>query len=279
VGAADRPGERPPSSFTDLGVRTASGVALGLVMLAALWFGGLWFAALIALAAGAMGWELRAMLRPGATDLVGLAGIAAAAGACLATQLWLMRYGVGWAALGVAVIVALALARGEKPWFFAAAILYISLSMAGLIGLRADPLYGFAAALWVVLVVIATDVGAYFGGRIIGGPRLWPSVSPKKTWAGLGAGVLTAATVGAIFSAATTGTLLHEVAVVSAVMAVVAQGGDLAESHVKRRLDVKDSSGLIPGHGGVLDRLDGLMAASLVASLVTFGRGQSVFIW
>lgn len=260
-------------------MRTVSGVGLGLVMLAALWFGGLWFAALIALAAGAMGWELRKMLRPGAIDLAGIVGIAAVAGASLATQTLLIRYGVLWAAIGAAVIVAVSLRRGEKPWFFTVAILYIAVSMAGLVGLRADPLYGFEAALWVVLVVIATDVGGYFGGRMIGGPKLWPAISPKKTWAGLGVGVAAAAAVGAVFSAATTGTLLHEVALVSAVMAAVSQGGDLAESHVKRRLNVKDSSGLIPGHGGVLDRLDGLMAASLVAAMITFARGQSVFIW
>ncbi len=274
--------ERPaaaPSKFTDLRLRTVSGVALGLLMLAALAAGGLWFAALIALAAGAMAWELRTMLRRDPFDLIGAIGIAAAAGACLLTQLWLIRYGAGWALIGAGAIVALGLRQGEKPWFSAAAILYIAVSTAGLIGLRADPLYGFETALWVVLVVIATDVGAYFGGRRIGGPKLWPKVSPKKTWAGLGSGVLAAMVVGGVFSAATTGTLAHEVAIVSALMAAVSQGGDLLESHVKRRLDVKDSSGLIPGHGGVLDRLDGLMAAALVAAMVTFWRGQSVFIW
>ncbi len=138
---------------------------------------------------------------------------------------------------------------------------------------------GLLSILWAALVVIAADVGGYFAGRIIGGPKLWPRVSPKKTWAGLGGGVALAFVVGGLFSWATTGTYFYEVCTVSMLAAILSQGGDLAESAVKRRFGVKDAGSILPGHGGLLDRLDGHMAAILVAAVVTFSRGQPVFIW
>jgi len=147
------------------------------------------------------------------------------------------------------------------------------------VALRAVEPFGFLSIVWAALVVVSADVGGYFAGRSIGGPKLWPRVSPKKTWAGLGGGVVLAFFVGGLFSWATTGTYFYQVCVVSMVAAVVAQGGDLAESALKRHFGVKDASSLIPGHGGALDRLDGHMAAILVATLVTFWRGAPVFVW
>lgn len=138
---------------------------------------------------------------------------------------------------------------------------------------------GLLSILWAALVVIAADVGGYFAGRVIGGPKLWPRVSPKKTWAGLGGGVVLAFIVGGLFSWATTGTYFYQVCTVSMIAALLSQGGDLAESAVKRRFGVKDSGSILPGHGGLLDRLDGHMAAILVAAVVTFSRGQPVFVW
>ena len=175
---------------------------------------------------------------------------------------------------GVAMAALAALALGLGGWIAAG----FAAACAGGMGweLRRMVAGRFDGAGWVV---VATDVGAYFAGRIIGGPKLWPRVSPSKTWAGLGGGMACATAVGAIFSSATTGTLIHEVAIVSGVMAVVSQGGDLAESSLKRRAGVKDSSNLIPGHGGLLDRMGGLRAAALVAAILTFLRGKSVFIW
>ncbi len=145
--------------------------------------------------------------------------------------------------------------------------------------LRHFPEWGLSTAIWIALVVAATDIGAYFSGRLIGGPKLWPSVSPNKTWAGLGGGVVMAFITGGLFSWATTGTYFHQVCTVSAIAALLAQGGDLAESSLTRRYGAKDSGSLWPGHGGILDRCDGLLAATLVAALVTFWRGQAVFIW
>jgi phosphatidate cytidylyltransferase len=123
--------------------------------------------------------------------------------------------------------------------------------------------------IWLLLVIWATDIGAYFAGRSIGGPKLAPRISPKKTWAGLFGGMVAAAAVAGLagiwlddFKPSLWNLLL------AMVLAVVSQIGDLLESHLKRRYDAKDSSNLIPGHGGVLDRTDGLMAASLMLALV-----------
>ena len=158
-------------------------------------------------------------------------------------------------------------------------ILYILMAGLAFVWLRAQEPYGFLSILWAAFVVTAADVGGYFAGRIIGGPKLWPAISPKKTWAGMGGGVALAFVVGGLFSWATTGTYFIQVCVVSMIAAVVSQGGDLAEAALKRHFAVKDASSLIPGHGGVLDRLDGHMAAVLVAAAFTAWRDQAVFIW
>ncbi|HKT75921.1 MAG TPA: phosphatidate cytidylyltransferase, partial [Sphingobium sp.] len=124
---------------------------------------------------------------------------------------------------------------------------------------------GLLLAFWALSLVWATDVGAYFAGRAIGGPKLAPRVSPSKTWAGLAGGVLAALVLGF---------LLHrfaglpiQLAAASGLLAVAAQLGDLLESHMKRRAGVKDSGTLLPGHGGVMDRLDGVVAAAPLAAL------------
>lgn len=262
-------------AFSDLLPRTIAGLVLGVVTLAAAWFGGLWFAVLMALAAGAMIWELRRMVDApsgGAAWLV----IVLTAAAVVVTELSLLRFGL-LTILG-AVLAAIWL-DGRKRGWTVPAIAWIGISMACVDALRADPSYGFEAVLWLFLTVIATDVGGYFGGRVVGGPKLWPRVSPKKTWAGLVTGMACAAIAGSLFARWTTGTFAGEVMIVSALIAVVSQGGDLLESVVKRRFDAKDASRLIPGHGGVLDRLDGLMAAALVCGAITFARGKSIFIW
>lgn len=266
-------------SFADLRLRALTGAALALVAGAAVWAGGWALAGLAAAAAGAMVWELRRM-SAGRFDAAGALMAVGAAGACLLTQALMLRWGLGFAA--VCLIGAAVMVRREDGFARLALLAggaYVAVASAALVGLRHDPAYGMQALVWVALTVVATDVGAYFAGRLIGGPKLWPAVSPGKTWSGLAGGVVAAAAAGAAFSALTTGTLVEEVAAVSAVMAVLAQAGDLGESALKRRAGVKDSSNLIPGHGGVLDRMDGLLAAGLVAALATFARGKSVFIW
>ncbi|HEU0220728.1 MAG TPA: phosphatidate cytidylyltransferase [Paracoccaceae bacterium] len=261
--------------FQDLAPRVATGVVLGGLTLGAVWLGGLWTAGLFAIAAGVMAWELRQVTGAG-QGVRGLVTIGAAAASVIVTELSLLR----WGALVLAGAAAWPLlADGRARYWTAGGLIWTGLAMGCVVGLRGDPLYGFEAVLWLFLVVVASDIGGYFGGRLIGGPKLWPRLSPKKTWAGSLTGMALAALVGGLFSRWTTGTHALEVVSVSALVALVAQAGDMLESVMKRRFGVKDSSSLVPGHGGLLDRLDALTAAALASGLITFARGKSVFIW
>jgi phosphatidate cytidylyltransferase len=133
--------------------------------------------------------------------------------------------------------------------------------------------------LWVLGVVWATDTGAYIAGRRIGGPKLAPRVSPNKTWAGLFGGIAAAGLVGLAAAALVAGVSPWIAAPLSAALAIVEQAGDLFESAVKRRFGVKDSSNLIPGHGGVLDRVDGLLSVSLAVAALSWMVGHTILIW
>ena len=141
------------------------------------------------------------------------------------------------------------------------------------VALRRDPEYGLVALLFLMAVVWASDIGAFFAGRLIGGPKLAPVVSPNKTWSGAVGGTLGAVAAGGAVAAAAG--LVNSLAVVclALLLSVVSQAGDLFESGVKRRFGVKDSSRLIPGHGGLMDRLDGFLAAAGAAGLLGVARG------
>jgi phosphatidate cytidylyltransferase len=149
---------------------------------------------------------------------------------------------------------------------------------------RLDEVWGFVALILVLLVVWVTDIGGYFAGRGIGGPKLWPRVSPKKTWAGAVGGFVASLVIAAGFAAfglGKTGPLL----LLGAVLSIASQLGDLFESAVKRRFGVKDSSHIIPGHGGLMDRLDGFVAAIVLAAVFGFlrggvdGVGRGLMVW
>ncbi|MDX3910819.1 MAG: phosphatidate cytidylyltransferase [Sphingobium sp.] len=144
-------------------------------------------------------------------------------------------------------------------------IAYVGVPVLALLFLRAQP-QGLLLAFWALGLVWATDIGAYFAGRSIGGPKLAPSISPSKTWAGLGGGVLAALAFG--FTLHFAAGLPLRLAAACGILAVAAQGGDLFESALKRRAGVKDSGNLLPGHGGVLDRLDGVVTAAPLAALL-----------
>jgi len=149
---------------------------------------------------------------------------------------------------------------------------YLAWSALAMIYLRNIPDLGVGLIVYLMLVVWATDIGAYFAGRLIGGPKLLPLISPKKTWAGLIGGMVFAGVVGYCVALGVAESRSLAAAVVAMVMAVVAQAGDFFESYVKRRAGAKDSGTIIPGHGGVLDRVDGLLfAAVFLALLVSLG--------
>lgn len=274
------------AQFGDLWIRLASAAVLGGIALAAVALGGIWSAVLIALLAGAMAWEWRSITLHGGgvcgRDAFGPV-LACAAGVVVAHLEGVPTGGLFVSCMALAITVIDRL-RGHHPegsvtpWG-GLGVLFIGSAGVMFVGLRDFPEYGFENVLWVVLVVIGADVGGYFAGRTIGGPKLWRRVSPNKTWAGLVGGIVLAFLIGGVFSWATQGTYFQEVCAVSALAAMVSQAGDLGESALKRRFGVKDSGILIPGHGGVLDRLDGMMAATLVAGGATFWRGEAVFIW
>ena len=162
-----------------------------------------------------------------------------------------------------------ALTSGLKPRFRllpGAGVLYAGAMLVSACLLRASLPYGFAAIIWLFAVVWGTDVMAYFGGRLIGGPKLWPRVSPAKTWSGFCVGVLCGA--GAGLAVAPHGSSIFALFGLGLATGAVAQGGDLFESSLKRKFGVKDSGHLIPGHGGLMDRLDGFIAATIFVALV-----------
>ena len=282
---ATPPSGPPASRFADLKIRIVSAVGAAAVGLTLVWLGGVWTMGLIALVSGAMIWEFRSITVNGGAARGG-SGAAAfllsgVVGGVAVAQLWSVPAGFAWLAWSLAAAAVADLAAGRRRamgWGLAGGA-YIGAAGIGFLYLRAMEPHGFNIALWVFLVVAAADVGGYFAGRLIGGPKLWPRVSPKKTWAGVGGGVVLATGLGGLFSWASTGTNLPQVAAVSVVVAVLSQGGDLAESALKRHFGVKDSGRLLPGHGGALDRFDGLLAAVLVVALIAWWRGQTVFIW
>lgn len=247
------------SDFSDLRARTLSAIGMVVVGLAAIWIGGLAFGLLGLVLAGLMGWELHRMLVADAP--VGRAEATALVAALLvAVFTWWQS---GWVSLA-----GLALGAAVMAWkmprdrvIFGLYLTLILLATHALIVLRDG--FGLAFILWLVGVVIASDVAGYFAGRILGGPKFWPRISPKKTWSGTVAGWLLAAVVGAGFVAALGWS--WQVVPLSVVLAFAGQMGDITESAIKRHEGVKDSSHLIPGHGGVLDRFDALMAVSALA--------------
>jgi phosphatidate cytidylyltransferase len=271
---------------SDLLTRVASGLVMIAVAVACLLAGGWFFRLLAAVAAAAMLFEWAGIDK--APWLWRIAGAVLVALALLVLSQWQFAVGETYMADGEEVIVAEAL----RPVWLCFGILAALGGIAALLSRRLAMLTGFlyiglpAFALillewartdlvfWVLFVTWATDILAYFAGRSIGGPKLAPRISPNKTWAGLIGGVLGAAIAGAV--AATWFDLGTPFVYMGAPMAVLAQLGDLYESSVKRRAGVKDSGAIIPGHGGVLDRLDGLLPVSLATLLLLIATAGSV---
>lgn len=231
AGKDNQVSEPPPSKgMNDLLVRLVSALAMVAVTAAALWLGGWWWIGFIVLIAGITLWEWNNLVR-----------------------------GFNVSALG------------EITWLFFGAA-YVTAAALAMIQVRMD--YGPLIVLIVFLApVVVVDVGAYFAGRTIGGPRLIPSISPSKTWAGLVGGALAAGLLGVAIELADFGPAASEgfsfgalglALAGGALIAVIAQAGDFFESWMKRRAGVKDSSNLIPGHGGVFDRVDGFLAVFFV---------------
>jgi phosphatidate cytidylyltransferase len=262
-----------------LRLRILSAAVLAPLAIAAAWFGGPLLAVVTLLAATLMGWEWGRLTDRGrfaargalvmATEVAGV-GVAA----------------LGWPALALGVLAVGAIARvawrgsdGNADLWAGAGTLWIGVACVALLALDADSATGRSAVLWLFAVVWVTDSAAYLVGRWAGGPRLAPRWSPKKTWSGALGGVLAAGLVGAITAKMLGYSMVSPVMWLSMGLSVAVQAGDLAESAAKRRFGVKDTSGLIPGHGGLLDRLDGMLAALVLAAILDLARGASPVMW
>jgi phosphatidate cytidylyltransferase len=265
---------KPPSS---LKVRVISALVMAPLALVIVWAGG-WALAVFTAAAGifmSLEWaRLTSARRSGpAAALL----IAVLLGALLAASLgsWAAAAGLV-AGAGLTMLLA-GLAQGWLAWT-GLGLLYVGLPCLAFLWLRILPEEGLQTLFWVLALVWAVDSGAYFAGRAIGGPKLARQISPNKTWAGLGGGVGAALLVG-IAAAALAGTSALWVALVSAGLAFVEQAGDLMESAIKRHFNAKDAGRLIPGHGGLLDRVDGLIATLMAVAALTLAAGRSPLFW
>lgn len=249
---------------SELRTRIVTGILLAAVAIACVWLGGVVFAGLIAAAAVLVLREWRGLtrLKPFAYRL----SLALLAGA-LALVLIDPRVDGLWKATALLAGGSVGLALISGPAAFGLA--YAGIPAVALIWLRALPL-GFELLVWVLAVVIATDVFAYFTGRLIGGRKLAPKISPGKTWSGLLGGVIAALVVGWIVADhfMLSQWLAPWLGLCGGLMAVLAQGGDLFESWLKRRAGAKDSGKLLPGHGGVMDRVDGLLPVAIATTVI-----------
>ncbi len=249
--------------WSDLTARILSAVVLVAIGAVEVWLGGLWFESFIAVACGLMTWELVRMIEPKRDGMAVQLGILTGVAVIISYHvppLYKLPFLVAPALVGAGQVT-----RSRGLYFLFA--LWIAGAGLGFISIREN--MGFGWMVWLIAVVVATDVAGYFVGKAIGGPKFWPKVSPKKTWSGTVGGWVAAGLIGMGF--AMYGGFGVLFVLVSVMASMASQAGDIVESAVKRKFGVKDSSNLIPGHGGFLDRFDGMMGAALfvlIAGLV-----------
>ena len=255
----------------NLRTRIIAALVLAPAAIGIAWAGGPLWIGLVTLAAIGMYVEWLTIVGAAREKQIVAAGIAALILSGLSLALGYGAFSLVVLVIGAATVAAVS--RRLRLWSVAG-FCYAAAAAFASAQVRLDDAYGFVALIFVMLVVWAADIGGYFAGRGIGGPKLWPRVSPKKTWAGAIGGFAGGLVVAAGFAAVGIGKLTP-LLLLAAFLSVVSQSGDLFESAVKRRFGVKDSSQIIPGHGGLLDRLDGFVAAIVVAALFGFLRGDA----
>jgi len=275
--AGAKPADNTPSRLSNLDrrsnlmLRVVSSLVLAPLALASAYFGGYVFAGFWIVAAVIVLWEWNTLVCAHDRNSVLTLGVAALVGGSL--LLALDRPGIAIALIGLGACgVAVLASRVRRPWC-AAGLFYASALVFAPVLLRSDPRLGFAVIVFLFVIVWLTDIAAYFVGRALGGPKLAPRISPNKTWSGAIGGTI-AGILGGVIVASLFGVRgLVAVAIISLVLSVCSQAGDLFESAVKRRFNAKDASQLIPGHGGLMDRLDGFVAAAVAAALIGLAHG------
>jgi phosphatidate cytidylyltransferase len=256
---------------SELALRVGSALVLVPLAIGTAYLGGWLFALFWGAAAMGVLWEWTALVARNDQRSVPLTG-----GASLALAVVLVAAGHLLAAvvvLAMGAIGAASLALAERRTWVAGGIPYAGALALAPIVLRADDADGFLAVIFLFAIVWTTDISAYFAGRALGGPKLMPQVSPNKTWAGAVGGLIASVVVALALAKMAGLTALFALTMLAVVLSVFAQGGDLFESFLKRRFHAKDSSHLIPGHGGLMDRLDGFVSASVAAALIGLARG------
>jgi phosphatidate cytidylyltransferase len=275
---------RSSANFADLRARLISAIVMTAAAIATLYAGGRIFAIFWLLASYVVYWEWQTLI--GGRQRAAVLAVGAAA---LAIAAAFSEAGTAWTAIAAltlcAAVLALLAEPGKRLWT-AGGALYAGVLVMSVCTLRESPRTGALAIAWLFAIVWGADIFAYFGGRLIGGPKLWPRVSAGKTWSGTLAGVFSGALLGlaVLYWGGPLGLASPTLFLVGLAAAALAQIGDLFESAIKRRFGVKDSSRIIPGHGGVMDRLDGFIFASAFAALIGASRGQffvadGLFFW
>lgn len=262
--------------------RVASALVLAVVALGAA-IASPWSFVLLVMAAGVIiSWEWGRLVGGSGFDRVAV--IEAIGVAALAVLVTLGRPDLALIALAatVAAIGFASIASNTLGWSLAG-LAYAALPAWALVWLRSDQSLGAVAVLYLFAVAWTTDTASYAAGHLIGGPKLAPRISPRKTWSGFIVGALAPSLIGYAFAAALGGTSAWRLALVSVALALACQLGDLVESAVKRRFGAKDMSYLIPGHGGLFDRIDGLLLAAILAALIALrdpaSPGRALLVW
>jgi phosphatidate cytidylyltransferase len=261
--------------------RVASAIVLVPLAIAAAWAGGWYWAALVTLCA--IGLFVEWLMVTGVAGNAPLLVMGAVALAIAAPFLALGNVNAALVVLAFGVIAVAFRSSAPRSWAIAG-FLYAAAAQMSSIVVRLDRSEGFIALVFIFLVVWCTDIGGYFAGRTLGGPKLWPRVSPSKTWAGAAGGFILSLLVAASFAMNGFGKM-GPLLIVAAALSIASQLGDLFESAVKRRFGVKDSSHIIPGHGGLMDRLDGYVAAVALAAIFGIlrggagGAGTALMVW
>jgi phosphatidate cytidylyltransferase len=264
----------PPRS--DLVVRIVSAVVLAPVALGAAVLGGWPFVLLCALAAIGIWWEWATLSAGSAARALVAIGAGALAAAAIFLAFGWLGTALACLAGGAALVAALAPAaparQGDRTWV-GAGVAYAGTMLLAPVLLRGDPQFGLLAIMFLFAVVWTTDIVAYFAGRALGGAKLAPLLSPNKTWSGALGGAVGAVLAAILFAASAGIGRSAILALVALGLSIAAQAGDLFESAFKRRYGAKDAGRLIPGHGGLMDRLDGFIAAALAATILGLVRG------
>ncbi|MDI3471595.1 MAG: Phosphatidate cytidylyltransferase [Pseudolabrys sp.] len=271
-----------PGKAHGLMARLLSAAILAPLAIVTTYFGGWPFAIFWSIAAVVTAWEWMRLVAAATATATAIAGIAAALCALLTLNGRLL-FALGVAAAG-ALGAAMAVSPNRRRWVAAGAV-YAALMALGPLLIRGQSSFGMVAIFLLFAVVWTTDILGYFAGRTFGGPKLAPSISPAKTWSGAVAGVIGAAIVVGLGAFLTSTANVIMLVIVAIVLSIAGQLGDLLESALKRRFGAKDASQLIPGHGGVMDRLDGFWAATLCAVVIGLAHGgfgavaQGLLVW